>query len=123
MKFRLWSGRRDRLALAVMGALIIGVGLSVIALLSESVTGTVVEVYSESWRAPYDILVYARQPNDEPLPDLMSPNEITSLAPGIRPEQVKEIRAIPGVALAAPLAVVGFIELGPGKFFPRYGQR
>lgn len=120
MAWRFWSGRRDRLALAMIGALVLGVGLSVIALLSGSVMGTVVEVYSESARAPYDILVYAPRANGEPLPDLLPPNDLLNLTPGIRPEQVEAIRHIPGVALAAPLAVVGFIELGPGKFFPRY---
>ena len=112
---RLWSGRRDRLALSLIGALVLGMGLSVVAILSESVTGTVVRVYSRSWRTPYDILVHKQ--TEQPLPGLVEPNVLTSLPPGITRRQLEDIRRIDGVDVAAPLSVLGYVNATLGLYF------
>lgn len=113
LRWRFWAGRRDRLALALVGVLTLATGLSVISLLSDSVRGTVAKAYEQTWRAPYDILVHVALPDGEQLPDIREPNTLTTLPNGITLAQLNQIRQVNGVSVAAPLAVVGYMTIGP----------
>ncbi len=119
MRWRFWSGRRDRLALALLGVFVLGSGLSVMSLLTDSVTGTVTKTYEQTWRAPYDILVHVPLADAASLPDVTEPNALTTLPPGITLKQLEGVRETDGVTLAAPLAVVGYVGVGPKFAFPR----
>ncbi|MBX5476308.1 MAG: hypothetical protein IRZ18_04200, partial [Clostridia bacterium] len=127
MRWKFWSGRRDRLALALLGVLVLGAGLSVLAILGEDVNGTVIRTYEQSWRTPYDILVHAPLPGGQPLPDLVEPNVLATLPPGISMRDLDAIRGIQGVDVAAPLAVIGVVkfplpELGAGDLGGEQGH-
>lgn len=115
--WRFWSGRRDRLSLALIGVAVLSAGLSVMSLLTDSIRGTVVRAYEQTWRSPYDIL--AHMPLDgTPQGDLTEPNILTTLPPGITQAQLEEVRKVPGVEVAAPVAVVGHVQAGPSYLFP-----
>lgn len=62
MRWKLWSGRRDRLALALLGVFVLGAGLSLMSLLTDSISGTVTRSYEQTWRSPYDIWCMCRSP-------------------------------------------------------------
>lgn len=123
MRWRFWSGRRDRLTLALLGVVVLGAGLSVMSQLTDSVTGTVTRTYEQTWRAPYDILVHTPLSGSEDLPDVTEPNVLASLPPGITLGQLERVRETDGVALAGPLAVVGYVSVGPKFPFPRDWSR
>jgi len=65
----------------------------------------------KAWSTPYDLLV--RPPGDvskmERKQGLVSPNFISSINGGITNEQLNAIRKIPGVTVAAPIAIVGYV--------------
>jgi len=115
--WKLWSGRRDRLGLALLGVAVLSTGLSVLSLLTDSVRGTVVRSYEQTWRSPYDILVHMPL-SGAPLGDLTEPNILTTLPQGITQAQLEEVRKVPGVEVAAPVAVVGYVRAGPSYLFP-----
>ncbi|EQD73251.1 conserved hypothetical protein, membrane, partial [mine drainage metagenome] len=68
----------------------------------------------KAWNTPYDLLV--RPPGDvsqlERKQGLVSPNFISSINGGITESQLNAIRKIPGVTVAAPIAIVGYTTLG-----------
>lgn len=121
MQFKFWAGRRDRLALALVGVIVLGAGLSLMSLLSESIRGTVTRSYEQTWRAPYDILVHVPLPGGAQVADITEPNLLTTLPPGITKAQWETVKAVSGVEIAAPLAVLGqlqasvYMTMGFGK--------
>jgi hypothetical protein len=106
------------LALALLGVIVLGAGLSLVAVLTESVKATVTRTYEQTWRAPYDILVHMPLPDGGILPEITEPNVLTTLPAGISVQQWQEIRALSGVQAAAPIAVVGYVRAGPSLSFP-----
>jgi hypothetical protein len=118
VQWRFWAGRKARLVLALIGVIILGAGLSAISLLTETIKGTVVRTYEQTWRAPYDILVHVPLPEGTKLPDLTEPNVLTTLPPGITVAQLEQVRQVPGIQVAAPIAVVGYVRAGPIYEFP-----
>jgi|GEM_PF-6120723 len=118
LHWRFWAGRRDRLALALIGVIVLGAGLSVIATLTDSIRGTVARAYEQTWRAPYDILVHVPLPGGTHYPDLAEPNILTTLPPGITRQQLAQVKAVGGVDITAPVAVVGYIFAGPRYAIP-----
>ncbi|HWI50607.1 MAG TPA: FtsX-like permease family protein [Symbiobacteriaceae bacterium] len=118
MRWKFWAGRRDRLALALIGVLVMAAGLSTMSLLSDSIKGTVTRAYEQTWRAPYDILVHMPLAGGTGLQDITEPNILTTLPAGISRSQWEAIRQTPGVQVAAPLAVVGYVRAGPSFLFP-----
>src|SRR5207302_3475698 len=65
-----------------------------------------------AWSTPYDLLV--RPPGSrsslETTQNLIRPNYVSGLLGGITMKQLEAIRSIPGVEVAAPIAMVGFVE-------------
>lgn len=116
--WRFWAGRRDRLALALLGVIVLAIGLSIVATLTESIRATVTRTYERTWRAPYDILVHVPLPDGARLPEITEPNVLTTLPAGISVQQWQAIRALPGVQIAAPISVVGYVRAGPALSFP-----
>lgn len=57
-------------------------------------------------------------PGGQNLPDLTEPNALTTLPRGITAEQLQAFQYIPDIAVAAPLAVVGYVQVGPALPFP-----
>jgi putative ABC transport system permease protein len=97
------------LASALVGALAI---VSVSARATARLQGGV----EQAWRSPFDLLVRpvgaaSESERDE---DLVRPNYLTGVIGGITDGQVREIRSIAGIEVAAPVAMVGFVDW-PGE--------
>ncbi|MGH7643207.1 MAG: FtsX-like permease family protein [Candidatus Dormibacteria bacterium] len=76
---------------------------------SAELTGDV----GKAWRTPYDLLV---RPSGDLTPlerqrGLVSPNFISSINGGISQAQLRTIRRLPGVSVAAPIAIVGYTTI------------
>jgi len=58
----------------------------------------------------YDILVLAPEPHvrGQDLGSLASPHHVTGIAGGVNPSQLEAIRSVPGVEVAAPIALLGY---------------
>lgn len=88
----------------------------------------------ENWRYQYDILVLPKL--DEKIRGLengwVAPQSSIASYGGISLEDVKKIRQIPGVEIAAPLSIIGYFEYdgfdlrykeaAPGKFYEVHNQ-
>ena len=72
---------------------------------------------AQAWNTPYDILVrpLGSQTALEASEGLVRPNFLSGLTGGITQAQLAAIRAVPDVAVAAPIAVVGFVQW-PAEF-------
>jgi len=104
---------RTTLALTLTGALLIGLGLSYFVAMTEDTRYEITETIAEHWRTDYDIVV--RPWPETPLAvdviererDLIESNYLSSLPGGITHDDWVSIKGIPGVEVAAPLAVCG----------------
>jgi hypothetical protein len=105
---RLWRNR----SLLLAAVLLAGLAPAVAGVTSQAQV-RVVGVVDENWRGVYDILV--RLPGARTLEEaehnLVEPNFLTFTGSGgITVEQWEAVRELEGVEVAAPVAVVGFLE-------------
>ncbi|MBD8007328.1 hypothetical protein [Bacillus norwichensis] len=98
----------DKLALLIIGALVISSGLSVLVGLSETNRGTIINTLEEKWKTSYDIVVRPSVIEEENSNDLLDPNFLSGLSGGISIEEWEKIKAIEGVSVAAPISMVGY---------------
>lgn len=80
---------------------------------SQTTVITAEQSLNRYWRTTYDILVRpagARSPIEEKY-DLVEVNHLSGLWGGITFEQYEAIKAIPGVEIVAPIAMIGYIPL------------
>ncbi|MBM7568116.1 hypothetical protein [Paenibacillus sacheonensis] len=106
-----WWRHKERFILLLLGVFIISGGLSFLYGLSESNKGTVMDTLQNKWKVSYDIAV--RPPGTsfgDEAAGLMEPNFQDGITGGISMEQLRQIKQIPGVSIAAPLAVIGYTE-------------
>ncbi len=105
--------RRERTALLVLGVLIVSGAFGLLLGAIETAKVTVDEDLAQYWRTTYDILV--RPPGSRSLIEekygLVQANHLSNLAGGIVIEDYEAIADIPGVEVAAPIAMLGFFEL------------
>lgn len=106
-----WWRRKERLLLMFVGALIISVGLTYLVGLAEINKATVVDELQKRWVASYDIVVRpegSRSITEEE--GLLDPNYLSGIKGGISFEQYEKIKQIPNVEVAAPIAVIGYVD-------------
>lgn len=104
-----WWRHRERFILLIVGALIIGSGLSYLVGLSQSNKGTVVKELERHWTSSYDIVVRPMGTRSSTETDnLMEPNYLSGLQGGISLDQYKTIQKIEGVRVAAPISMIGY---------------
>ncbi len=125
--FRLFSRHRLRLLFLFVGIVLVGAAWLTFTALAETVTTKVDRDLARHWRTSYDLLVRA--------PDSVLPvekeagrvrvNYLADLRPAITWEQYQAIRRIPGVEVAAPISMLGYVALyvhgvesapGPGLY-------
>ena len=102
--------RRTATLLAGVGLLTATLGFVVLAGTSQTTQAVLTHDIAKAWPSPYDILVRpvgAQDPIEGDL-NLLRPNYLSGLRGGITEAQLDQIRAIPGIAVAAPIAVVGY---------------
>lgn len=100
-------------------------------LLSATTLTTVVQagrIISQQWRSTYDLVVLPAQDTSTPNQPIPS-NQFAGYDGGISIQQYQQIRAISGVAVAAPLAFLGYVQypsltilVGPHTLTPGYYQ-
>jgi len=115
--FQQLVSRRTATALAALGLLTASLGFMLLASTSKTTQAVLTGDIGSAWASPYDILV--RPPGAEvPLEtssSLVRPNFLSASPSGITLEQLDAVRRIPGVEVAAPIAIVGVTQLGPGS--------
>ncbi len=104
--------RRVATALAAAGLLTAVSGFLVLAGVSRTTQAVLSGDIAQAWNTPYDILVrpVGSETPLEASEGLVRPNFLSGLTGGITEAQLAAIRAVPGVAVAAPIAVVGFVQ-------------
>lgn len=106
-----WWRNKERFLLLLIGALIVGSGLSYLVGLARTNQGTIVNQLEKRWSAPYDIVV--RPPGSRSVTEakhLLEPNYLSGIAGGITLKQYHEIQKINGVKIAAPIAMIGYLR-------------
>ncbi|GGA91815.1 ABC transporter permease [Ornithinibacillus halotolerans] len=104
-----WWRRKERFILLIVGAFIISAGLTYLIGLSETNKGTIVDTLQQRWSASYDIIV--RPEGTHSVTEekkLLEPNYLSGLSGGISIEQYETIKDIPGIAVAAPISLIGY---------------
>jgi hypothetical protein len=106
-----WWRRKEKFILLIIGAFIVSAGLTYLIGLSETNKGTIVDTLQQRWSASYDIIVRpdgTRSVTEEK--KLLEPNYLSGLGGGISVEQYEAIKEIPGVEIAAPIALIGYAD-------------
>ena len=103
--------RRTATLLAGAGLLTATLGFMILASTSQTTEATLKGDINRAWAAPYDLLV---RPSGaitslESTQGLVRPNFLSSGNGGISLQQLDAIRQIPGVDLAAPIAILGYV--------------
>lgn len=108
-----WFRNKERFILLMIGILVISSGLSYLVGSSENSSGTVVNLLKENWKAQYHILV--RPPGSKSVSEknnLLSPNYLSGIKGGISLEQYRTIKDMNSISVAAPIAMIGYIDTG-----------
>ncbi len=105
--------RRTATALAAAGLLTATLGFMLLASTSKTTEAVLTGDLTSAWASPYDILV---RPVGAALPleqssSLVRPNFLSATPSGITLQQLGAVRAIPGVAVAAPIAEIGVTQV------------
>jgi putative ABC transport system permease protein len=103
--------RRGRAAALVAGLFVATLGFIVLTGTSNTQRLEVRGTVSKSFRSAYDILVrpHGTRTALERQSGLVRPNYLSGLFGGIRMRQWRRIQRIPGIAVAAPIANVGYV--------------
>jgi hypothetical protein len=104
--------RHPRLILLLFGILVVSAGGILVASASQTTLITAERTLGDYWRTSYDILVRpagTRSPIEEKY-GLVEANHLSGVWGGITFEQYEAIRSIPGVEVAAPIAMIGYIH-------------
>ena len=103
--------RRGRAAAVAAGILVASVSFSLLTAATTTSTADVVGTVARNLRPAYDILV--RPPGSttalEASEGLVRDNYLSGIFGGITLQQYAQVRKIPGVQLAAPIAMIGYI--------------
>jgi hypothetical protein len=102
--------QQRRGVLLVWGAVLIGLGITGFYCLSDTGRGTVVEQKEQQWRASYDIVVRP-QGSDHVSGNerLLSPYFVSGIHGGISQDELRKIKDVSGVAVAAPVSIIGYV--------------
>ncbi|KZE51086.1 ABC transporter permease [Rossellomorea marisflavi] len=106
-----WWRNKGRFILLLVGALIVSTGLSYLVGVTQSNSGTVVDELQQRWKSSYHIVVRpadSRSVTEEL--NLLEPNYQSGLSGGITMEQLETVKGIGDVEVAAPIAMIGFVD-------------
>src|SRR5487761_432519 len=101
-----------RSLLAGMGFLLVACAL---VLLSSTTLTTVVratQLISKNWRSTYDLVVLPPQ-TPESTGKAVPADQFEGYGGGISIQQYEQIKKLPGVAVAAPIAFIGYVQYPP----------
>ena len=111
--WRSLRGRGIRSLLLLLGVLVVSGAFGLLTSAAETVQVIVDEDLAKYWRTTYDVLV--RPPGTrsaiEEQYGLVQANHLSGIPGGITFEQYEAIRDIPGVEVAAPIAMLSYVDL------------
>ena len=108
--WRNWWRKKGNFIFLIVGVLLISAGLFYLVGLSHATQTTIVDELQKRWQASYDIIVRpagTRSVTEEE--NLLDPNFLSGLSGGISIEQYEQIKAIDGIEIAAPIAMIGYL--------------
>lgn len=99
-------------ALTGIALMTVAISAGTVATFARSTQAELVGDARQAWRTPYDLLVrpIGSQTALELKDGLVRPNFMAGVRGGISPDQLDAIRSIDGVDVAAPIAMVGFVN-------------
>lgn len=99
-------------AIAILVLCSASLAISLLVGTSRSAEATLAGDINRAWDTPYDLLV--RPPGTvtslEESDGLVRPNFLSGIHGGITASQLEQVRRVPGVSVAAPVAIVGFVN-------------
>jgi len=101
-----------RTLLLSLGVVAVSVAYVLLTATAETLTVRVEGELARQWQTTYDLLVRppgSRLPEEQQW-DTARVNYLAGLKPGITLAQYRRIQAIPGVAVAAPISMVGYLQ-------------
>ncbi len=118
-----WSQLRFRPARALallVGLLVAATAFTVLTAASRTAQLRTVGQVTANFRPAYDILVRPKGSRTavEDTTGTVQPDFLSGIYGGITTSQWQQIEQIPGVQVAAPIAMVGYAQLGAGIFWP-----
>jgi putative ABC transport system permease protein len=118
-----WSQVRFRPARAlalIIGVLVAATAFTVLTAASQTAQVRTVGKVSANFRPAYDILVRPKgaRTSQEKRTATVAPDFLWGIYGGISMAQYHQIQQIPGVQVAAPIALVGYTQLEAGMFEP-----
>ncbi|MDY6875306.1 MAG: LysM peptidoglycan-binding domain-containing protein [Chloroflexota bacterium] len=123
--WRSLRGRGIRSLLLLLGVLVVSGAFGLLTSAAETVQVVVDEDLAKYWRTTYDVLV--RPPGSrlsiEEKYDLVQANHLSGIPGGITFEQYEAIRDIPGVEVAAPIAMLSYFDMNISFGFERQASR
>ncbi len=115
--FRLaWTlllARRERSAVLLLGLLVVSAAYSLLLSAVETTRVTVDQDIAQHWDTTYHLLIrpVGARSEVERQYSLVQANHLSELSGGISLDEYDAIRTIPGVEVAAPVAMLGYFEL------------
>jgi hypothetical protein len=118
-----WSQARFRLARTlalIAGVLVAATAFTVLTAASRTAQLRTVGEVSANFVPAYDILVRPRgtRTAEESETATLQPDFLSGIYGGITMAQYRQIQQVPGVQVAAPIAMVGYAQLNAGMFVP-----
>ncbi|WP_114570211.1 ABC transporter permease [Exiguobacterium flavidum] len=108
-----WRRQRYKFLLTLIGALVISAGLSLMFNLTDSSQGTVEATLQKKWSSAYDIVVRPKgSMAATESENLLEPNYLNGINGDISFNQYEHIKRMQDVEIAAPVAVLGYTQLG-----------
>jgi putative ABC transport system permease protein len=118
-----WSQVRFRLSRTlalIVGVLVAATAFTVLTAASRTAQVRTTGVVSANFSPAYDILVRPKGARTalESATGTVQPDFLSGIYGGITLAQYRQIQQIPGVQVAAPIAMVGYAQLNAGVFVP-----
>lgn len=106
-----WWRNKERFVLLIVGALIVSIGLSYLVGITQVSNATIVDELQQRWKSSYHIVV--RPPDSRSVTEdknLLEPNYLSGLSGGITLDQYNRIKSMDDIDVAAPIAMVGYMQ-------------
>jgi hypothetical protein len=100
----------------LVGLFVVSAGVLLVVAASQTRLIVAQQSLNHYWRTTYDILVRpagVRSPIEEKY-GLVEANTLSGIGGGITFSQYEAIKSIPGVEVAAPIAMIGYLDPGVG---------
>jgi hypothetical protein len=118
--------QRGRSMLVSSGFLLAACAFILLSATTQTTTVQARNIISQNWRSTYDLVVLPPQ-TEAPTGKVIPPDQFEGYDGGISMQQYEQIKQLPGVAVAAPIAFIGYaafpttvIELGPPHPLPGF---